>query len=91
MNIKKCGGNAFLIFSFNNSAHSVDASGGMTMRQYYKAAVMQGLCANPGGPFQSNSLSGWALVNSSFHQLSIEAGELADAMLVEDAEFEARS
>lgn len=68
-----------------------DAQPGMTMRQYYKAAVMQGLCANPGGPFQQNSQSGWALVNSSFHQLSIEAGELADAMLAEDAEFEARS
>jgi hypothetical protein len=65
-----------------------DAIGGMTMRNFYKACVMQGLCANPGGPFQTNSQSGWGLVNTSHGMMAKIAGDIADAMLAEDLEFE---
>lgn len=67
---------------------------GMTMRQYYKAAALQGLCANPGGPFQANDrpgwgiVTGWGIVNCNFREVANVAAALADAALAEDATFE---
>ncbi len=57
------------------------AQEGMSLRDYFAAKAMQGLCANSGGPFQSNSRSGWGLVNCTNDQISEAAYLLSDAML----------
>lgn len=54
---------------------------GMTLRDYFAAKALQGLCANPGGPFQANSMSGWAIVNCELDDIAKESYKLADAML----------
>lgn len=54
---------------------------GMTLRDYLAAAALQGLCANPGGPFQANDRSGWGLVNCSTFDIAGSAYDIADAML----------
>ena len=57
------------------------SSAGMTMRDYFAGQALQGLCANPGGPFQANPMSGWGFVNCTGAQIAIEAYALADDML----------
>jgi hypothetical protein len=62
--------------------HNADGSyyadhSGMTKRQYYKAAAMQGSCAGIGSGWTADQLANWC-------------GAVADAMLAEDAEFEAK-
>lgn len=54
---------------------------GMTLRDYFAAKALQGLCANPGGPFQHNDMSGWAIVNCELDDIANESYKLADAML----------
>lgn len=54
---------------------------GMTLRDYFAAKALQGLCANPGGPFQANNISGWAIVNCDLEDIANESYKLADAML----------
>lgn len=54
---------------------------GMTLRDYFAAKALQGLCANPGGPFQVNDMSGWAIVNCELDDIAKESYKLADAML----------
>ena len=56
---------------------------GMTMRDYFAAKALAGLCANPGGPFQANDASGWSIVNCSVLDIARECYGLADAMLAE--------
>lgn len=58
---------------------------GMTLRDYFAAAALHGLCANPGGPFQANGRSGWGLVNCSTNDIAGTAYDIADAMLEERA------
>lgn len=58
------------------------SSGGMTLRDYFAAKALQGLCANPGGPFQSNDMNGWATVNCDLNDIAVESYKLADAMLL---------
>ncbi len=54
---------------------------GMTLRDYFAAKALQGLCANPGGPFQASSREGWAYANCSENDVALVAYQLADAML----------
>ena len=56
---------------------------GMTLRDYFAGQAVAGLCANPGGPYQANSMSGWAIVNCGVSDVAIEAYRVADAMLAE--------
>ena len=51
------------------------------LRDYFAAKALQGLCANPGGPFQANDMSGWAIVNCELDDIATESYKLADAML----------
>lgn len=61
--------------SLNQTAYN-EPRLGMTLRQYYKAKAMQGLLAFNG--------------ERNWHNLAIQAGALADALLAEDEEFERR-
>ncbi len=54
---------------------------GMSLRDAAALKAMQGLCANPGGPFQENGRSGWGLVNCTLDDVATTAYALADAML----------
>ncbi len=60
--------------------------GGMSVRQYYKAKIIAGFCANP-AIFAQNANCGWSLVNCKDSELTGYAGKLADEMLSEDASF----
>ena len=59
--------------------HRLKASG--SPRDGFAGQALQGLCANPGGPFQSNSNSGWGIVNCTPDEVAEMAYRLADAML----------
>ncbi|MDB5777550.1 MAG: hypothetical protein JWP38_3683 [Herbaspirillum sp.] len=54
---------------------------GMTLRDHYVGLLMQGFCANP-AVFAANSMSGWALVNSTEYQLINYAQSIADKIIV---------
>lgn len=54
---------------------------GLTKREHMATAIMAGLCANPGGPYQANGNSGWGIVNCAMHDIANEAVNLADALL----------
>lgn len=58
---------------------------GMTLRDYLAGKVLQGLAANPGGPWQANAMNGWALVNCTLAEVVEVAYQTADAALVERA------
>jgi len=53
---------------------------GMTLRDYFAAKVLQGLCAN-NSVFAASPDCGWLLVNCTQDQLADTSYELADAML----------
>lgn len=53
----------------------------MALRDDFAAAALQGLVANPGGPIQENSRSGWGYANTTPDGVATEAYALADAML----------
>lgn len=57
-----------------------DTVGGMTMRQYYKAAALTGLLAGPGQPHTTDKR--FAILCSA------AAADIADAMLAEDRAHE---
>lgn len=54
---------------------------GMSLRDAFGIAALQGLCANPGGPFQANNQCGWALTNCTYDNVAAVAWEMANAML----------
>lgn len=56
---------------------------GLTKREHFAAMAMQGLLANPGGPYQQSDMCGWRLVNCTKEQLSMECVDMADALLAE--------
>lgn len=58
---------------------------GMSLRDYLAGKVLQGLAANPGGPWQANSINGWALANCTLADVVEVAYQAADAALVERA------
>lgn len=59
---------------------------GMSLRIYLAGQALAGLCSNPGGPFQANSMSGWGLVNCTPVNVATMALALADAVLEAGAE-----
>jgi len=65
-------------------------SSGMTVRQFYKAAAIKGLLANPGGPIQANGMTGWNYTNCGPTYVVNFCTEIADAMIAEDEAFAAR-
>ena len=75
-----------LLYRFDDKPYPEDvpvvvAADDMTIRDYFAAKALQGLCANPGGPFQANDMSGWAIVNCDLDDIAIESYKLADAMI----------
>jgi len=70
--------------SFNGGVESCFDSvsqDGMTLRDYFAAAALQGMLANSGGPIQANSLDGWGIVNTTRKDVASDAYIFADAML----------
>ncbi len=62
--------------------HMSGARQGQTLRDYYKAKIMQGFCSNP-AIFAPNAMCGWSLVNCTDEQLITYAGILANKMIEE--------
>jgi hypothetical protein len=54
---------------------------GMSIRDWFAGQALAGLCANPGGPFQANGMSGWAITNCTVGDIANLAVEIADAMI----------
>jgi hypothetical protein len=77
----KDGGPAFPVSPDESRGHVSSVHGGMTLRDKFADSVLNGLCANPGGPFQQCDQSGWRLVNCTFDDIAKSCYELADAML----------
>ena len=75
------GGPAFPHDEFIIKSRGYGPEFGLSKRDHFAGQALQGLCANPGGPFQASSLSGWTLVNCTLDQVAEEAYRLADAML----------
>ena len=61
--------------------YSLDQGGGLTKRELFAAMAMQGLLANPEGPYQANNRSGWGLVNCTQQNIADESVSMADALL----------
>jgi hypothetical protein len=70
---QKEGGAAFPIDTANVTFY------GMSMRDYFAARSLAGLCANPGGPFQANGMCGWSIVNCTTDQVAQECYRLAES------------
>jgi hypothetical protein len=51
------------------------------LRNRIAMAALSGLCANPGGPFQANSMQGWGMCNCDETHVAATSYRLADAML----------
>lgn len=60
-----------------------EGSQGMTLRDWFAGQALAGLCGNSGGPYQANSMTGWAIVNCHPGDVAGEAYRLADAMLAQ--------
>ena len=54
---------------------------GMSLRDHYAGQAMAGMLANPGGPIQANSSSGWSFVNCRAHEVAEMAYQMADDMI----------
>lgn len=54
---------------------------GLTKREAFAMAAMQGLLANPGGPVQRSEQSGWHLCNCVPEDAAGFAVDMADALL----------
>lgn len=65
----------------NSGVEWLDAMISDSLLNEFAAKALAGLCANPGGPFQSNGHSGWGIVNCSVNDVADEAYTLAKAML----------
>lgn len=59
------------------------SSTGLTKRELIAAMVMQGLAANPGGPWQANNQNGWALANCTLEDFAEVCTDAANALLAE--------
>lgn len=60
------------------------STSGLTKRELFAAMCLQGILANPGGPVQASSHSGWrSTTNCSREQVVMEASLYADALLAE--------
>lgn len=62
--------------------------GGMTQRQYYKAQALAGLMANPAVVMYKNN--DWMLNGKASPEVARWCGRMANAMIAEDAEHEAK-
>jgi len=56
---------------------------GQSLRAYFAAKALQGLLANPGGPIQANSMSGFGWCNCKIEDVCGFAVGLADALITE--------
>lgn len=66
-----------------NSAN-VNGQEGLTKRELLAAMAMQGMLANPGGPVQASSNSGWqSTTNCNRGDVANEAVQFADALIAE--------
>ena len=86
---KKTGGPAFpepVSRDVNGEIYAV--SEGMSLRDYFAGKAIQGLAANPGGPWQANPTNGWALTNCKLDEVTEVAYQIADSMLNERAKGE---
>lgn len=54
---------------------------GMSLRDWFAGQALAGLVGNPGGPYQSNSMSGWGMVNCDQSHVATNCYDLADAMI----------
>lgn len=54
---------------------------GMSLRDYFAAAALQGLLANPGGPIQANGMAGWGWADCDQKNVVEAAFGIADDML----------
>lgn len=81
MTTKNDGGQVYPLIGDANTAGFVKL--GITRRDWLAGLAMQGLCANPGGPFQANASCGWSLVNCSIENVAAVAYAIADAMIAE--------
>lgn len=67
--------------AFGHGDHENGGAPGMSLRDWFAGQALAGLCSNPEGPFQANSMSGWGLTNCDELQVSNQAYAMADAML----------
>lgn len=78
-------GDHFFLSNFYLCPVKLDPTGEERQRQRmrFEAAkdAMQGLLANPGGPVQANSHTGWSLTNCTADDVARAAVEIADALL----------
>lgn len=61
--------------------YGVNEQDGMSLRDYFAAKALQGLCANPGAAFQANARTGWGFVNCDGTEVAALAYTMAEAML----------
>ena len=79
------GGPAFPVLKrLDSPSHEymADSTEGISIRDYFAAKALQGLCANP-AVFAPNGRSGWGHVNATENQLAVYCLDLADVMLAE--------
>ena len=79
----KNGGPAFPVTPTDRGGQIADTQCGMTMRQYYKAAALTGLC-------QKENYAAGMDMPSQTQQIVKRAYMYADAMLAEDEEHDSR-
>jgi hypothetical protein len=56
-------------------------SQGMSLRDYFAAAALQGLMGNSGGPWQADPMCGTGWCNSDASLVALTAYDIADAMI----------
>ena len=57
------------------------AGTGMSLRDYFAAAALNGILANSGGPIQSNGMTGWGWTNCDQTQVTQAVNGIADDMI----------
>jgi len=75
------GGPAFPSVLYKHYPVENSASDGMSLRDWFAGKALAGLLANPCGPIQANSMSGWQFVNCDASSVSAFCYAQADAML----------
>ena len=76
---KNDGGPAFPIQIVDNISN--DNKPGMSLRDWFAGQALAGLCANPGGPFQGNGMTGWGFTNCTDVDVTKLCMEMADSMI----------